>query len=387
MIEKDDVLPSDLIADENLIGVSIEGAESHIPDVDELTDAIQLIAAWDHTDNSSHRVVGDPEAALRIIDETLALLSEFGHAPEDLGKVNQLTSFLKTTQKGFKYRQERGMPSVLRQRNEVRKKIAEGDFNTAGQMLETMADQPDTSDLVSALRNEYMQVMEIMEELSDEDGTFELDIGKLWTKVFKHNQGLDFETSISSNLLTRYKQVAVLNKNLKVILPWAEMQGSEQRIEAMEESLPEIEGAILDRVVSIITQVTSSIWMDKVTVSDFSQPSKYDELDLRSRIEAVVADLRLEFQQAGVSMDASEIDNKLREINLKIKQAHLVDNQPARKKLHQISMVVRKAMRQDVDERSIQDLNQRRLQILALQNFLPAAIRVTEEAKIFLDQI
>ncbi len=211
------------------------------------------MAAWDHTGNPDHSVVGDSEAALKIIDETLSALRISDHTPEDQEKADKIVVFLEAKQKGFIYRQEKNMPSVLRQRNDIRKKLAEGDFNIAGQMLETMATQPDTTDLVQALRNEYAQVMEIMEELSDDDGSYELDISKLWTKVYEHNQGLDFETSISGDLLTRYRQVAILNRNLDVLLPWAEMQGREQNIEIMEESLPEIEVAIIDRVVSIIT--------------------------------------------------------------------------------------------------------------------------------------
>lgn len=352
--------------------------------------SVDLLTAWDHTGDPNHQIAGDIGSALKTIDDTLILLHRVEHDSQYQDKTADIIKFLEAKKTGFQYRRENRLPSIYRQRDEIRQKLAAKDFQTAASMLEMMGAQSDTSELVTVLKKEYAQVMEIIEELSDEQGDFELDISKLWNKVFTHNQGLDSATSIIQELLPRYQQVAIFKRNLELLLPWAKMQGREGELITMRQALPELQIAILDRVAGNIRQLIAQIWRDKLIsfmANNFRLPDKHEGLDPRRRIEAAIADLQTEFSKAKVLMKTDDLEQKLQEVESQIRQAQLLDRQPVRQSVHQVATVIKKAMGKATDEVSLEDLQQRRLELIALKKNLSAALKVTKEAEEFLEQM
>ncbi len=367
-------------------GVMAEAGQP-VQRVGALVEAARLVGAWDHTGNSHFAFSGDIQSALETLQATVEQLEQFQGDPEDQKQVGELTDFLRAALTGFEYRQQKKLPSINRQRDAIRRKFAEDDIAAAGDLLETLARQPDATDVAQELRDEYALVSEIREELSEKAGQYEFDIDRLWTKVFTLNQGLDSETSISGALLTNYKQVAILSENLRILMPLATMQGREKSIKEMQAALPEIEAVIVDRVVSVISQVTERISRKKVALYDYSsRPQEYRDLKSRERIAAVIADLRNEFAQAGVGVDAGDIEKKLREIDEAMKASHSEDHPPKKNLLQMIAKTFQRPVRQ-ANIQSMQQLYNPRQQLRVLRDYLSQALAVFKEAEEFLQEM
>lgn len=274
-----------------------------------------ILSFWDHTGDADHKIQGDPELALQQMENMKRLIQSIPESAESSQAQAQLQG-IDNLIGGFKYRQEHQLGGLQRQRDNARKELYQMAKEPEAmarlqKIINELSGQPDAKDFYDQIQTEYHQVLDIMEEASESgDEDFTLDTDELHKRLFTHNQGLSFVSSIGG-LAERYQGLQKIKRNIELLQPLADIQkvySSDEKLsnptfDAIKNGVPEIESKIVDGMVTVIGRVTNAIRKEKA-----GGGWKYELADthadisnMKDRLEAVIADMEAE-------LDSGEID-------------------------------------------------------------------------------
>lgn len=289
--------------------------------IKEYVEARDTLSFWDHTGDADHKIDGDPELALQQMENMKRLIESIPESAENSKAQKQLQD-IDSLINGFRYRQEHQLGGLQRQRENARKELYQmakepGAMGRLQKIINELGGQSDAKDFYDQIQAEYHQVLDIMEEASESgDESFTLDTDELHKRLFTHNQGLSFVSTIGG-LAERYQGLQKIKRNIELLQPLADIQqvyGSDEKLsnptfDAIKNGVPEIESKIVDGMVAILGRVTNAVRKEKAGGGwKFELADTHADIsNMKDRLEAVIADMEEELE--GSEIDQEQIDS------------------------------------------------------------------------------
>lgn len=265
-------------------------------DMRSLTGARDALFNFGHDDTYTNPNDLDPEAALEKVQAFIDALDPFTEDEDEevVQKAKRSQEILLQDIAGYQYRKEHNLPGVFVQVDQAREEFLKlyTDPEASSRLTAIMSElyqQADTGSVIDQLKEEYQEIMSLLEELSEDPKNMTLDVHQLWRNFYGQNTGLDFD--MMSDLITRYKRGKSIQRNIGNLTRLADLQGNSHYIQEMKTAIPEQEAAILRRAAEnisfrrgILEQEIDSAMGRGISFNE--KDEVLEAMPLRERIEA-----------------------------------------------------------------------------------------------------